>query len=312
MIRKNIVGVGALLAVLAGTAGASAQGPSERVAARHLMDDGDRYTESKQYAEALRVYVAAHAIMRVPTTGIEVARTLSALGRLVEAREAAFAVTQMKVEPNEPRPFAAARREAAELDAALDKRIPSLRIALAGGADPGTVHASIDDDELPANALTLPRRVDPGQRVVHVRAAGFAPVDRTVDVAEGSTTVVKVDLDTVSSTPFGLPPLAVAGLSASALGVTVGTITGIISLNKASDARALCGPDTRNCDPAAAGSISSSKTYGWIATASFAIALAGGAIATYTLVSRPATASAGKSNVDVVVTAGGAGLRGEF
>jgi hypothetical protein len=276
------------------------------------MDDGDRYTESKQFAEALRVYVAAHAIMRVPTTGIEVARTLAALGRLVEAREAAFAVTRMPVEPNEPKPFAAARREATQLDGQLDKRIPSLRIALAGGADPGTVHASIDDEELPANALTLPRRVDPGKRVVRVRAAGFAPVDRTVDVAEGSTTVVKVDLDTVSSTPFGLPPLAVVGLSASALGLTVGTITGIISLNKAADARALCGLDTRNCDPAAGGSISSSKTYGWIATASFAVAIAGGALATYTLVSKPATPRSGGSKVDVVVTAGGAGLRGDF
>jgi hypothetical protein len=312
MNGKYVVALGALLAALSGARGASAQTPSERVAARHLMDDGDRYTESKQFTEALRVYVAAHAIMRVPTTGIEVARTLAALGRLVEAREAAFAVTQMRVEPNEPKPFAAARREAADLDAKLDARIPSLRIALAGGADPGTVHASIDDDELPANALTLPRRVDPGKRVVRVRAAGFAPVDRTVDVIEGSTTVVKVDLDTVSSTPFGLPPLAVAGLSASALGLTVGTITGIISLNKASDARALCGVDTRNCDPAAAGSISSSKTYGWIATASFGIAIAGGALATYTLVSKPATANAGTRKVDVVVTAGGAGLRGDF
>jgi hypothetical protein len=313
MNPKYFVAMGALLAALAGARGASAQTPSERVSARRLMDDGDRYAENKQFAEALRVYVAAHAIMRVPTTGVEVARTLGVLGRLVEAREAAFAVTRMPVEPNEPKPFAAARREAAELDAQLDKRIPSLRIALAGGADPGTVHASIDDEELPAEALTLPRRVDPGKRVVRVRAAGFAPVDRTVDVAEGQTTVVRVDLETVSSTPFGLPPLAVAGLSAAALGATVGTITGIISLNKAADARALCGPDTRNCDPAAGGSISSSKTYGWIATTSFAIAIAGGALATYTLVSQPATAQ-GKSmgKVDVVVSAGGAGLRGEF
>jgi hypothetical protein len=306
-----VVSIGALLAALAGARDGAAQTPSERIAARHLMDDGDRYAEQKQFAEALRVYVAAHAIMRVPTTGIEVARTLAALGRLVDARDAAFEVTRMPIEPNEPKPFGAARREAAELDEQLAKRIPTLRIALAGGADPAMVHASIDEDELPAKALTLPRRVDPGKRLVHVRAAGFAPVDREVEVKEGSTTVVRVELDSLPRTPFGLPPLAVAGLSAAALGVTVGTITGIVSLNKAADARQLCGVDIRNCDPAAAGSIESSKTYGWIATASFALALAGGALATYTLLSRP-TSNRARTDLDLVVTAGGAGMRGTF
>ena len=312
MGSKNIVVVGALLAALAGAHRAEAQSPSERVAARHLMDEGDRYTEQKQFAEALRVYTAAHGIMRKPTTGIEVARTLAALNRLVQARVAAFEVTQMPVEPNEPKPFAAARKEAAELDAALDKRIPTLRIALAGGADPAGVHAAIDDEELPANALTLPRRVDPGIRVVHVRASGFAPIDREVEVKEGATTVVRVELETLPRAPLGLPPLAVVGLSAAGVGLTVGTITGLVSLGKAADARTLCGPDTKNCDPAAAGSIDAAKTYGWIATASFAIAIAGGALATYTLLSKPAAARSGAGRIDVVVTAGGAGMRGTF
>jgi hypothetical protein len=322
MRTRNVVAMGALLAALAGARSAAAQGPStnqggptsasERVAARHLMDEGDTYTEQKKLGEALRVYVAAHAIMRVPTTGIEVARALAALGRLVEAREAAFAITRMPVEPNEPKPFAAARHEAAELDADLDQRIPTLRIALSGGADPAVVHASIDDNELPGQAITLPQRVDPGKRLVRVRAAGFAPVDREVDVPESSTTVVHVDLDSASPLPFGLPPLAVVGLSAAAAGLTIGSITGIISLDKASDARTLCGPDPKNCDPSAAGSISSSKTYGWIATGSFALAVAGGALATYTLLSKPTTTKASAPRVDLVLTAGGAGMRGTF
>jgi hypothetical protein len=312
MRGKNVVAVGALVAALVGAGNAAAQTPSERVTARQLMDDGDRYAEQKKFVEALRVYAAAHAIMHVPTTGLELARTLAAVGRLVEAREAAFEVTRMPIEPNEPKPFKAARREASELDAELDKRIPTLRISLSGGADPAIVHASIDEDELAADALTLPRRVDPGKRAVHVRAAGFAPVDRVVDVPEGSTTVVRVDLDAARSTPFGLPPAAIAGFATAAIGVTVGTITGVISLGKASDARTLCGPDTRSCDPSAANSIDSSKTYGWIATASFAIAVAGGALATYTLLSRPATARASVKRVDVGVTGSGAVLGGTF
>jgi hypothetical protein len=312
MRGNSIIVMGALLATLAGAQRASAQTPSERLAARQLMDEGDRYTEQKQLGEALRVYTAAHEIMHKPTTGIEVARTLAQLGRLVEAREAAFEVTRMPAEPNEPKPFAAARREAAELDAQLEKRTPMLRIALSGGADPGVVHASVDDEEIPAQAITLPRRVNPGKRIVHVRAAGFAPVDKEVDVPEGSTTVVHVELDAAKRTPFGLPPLALVGVSAAALGVTVGSITGIISLDKASDARTLCGPDTRNCDPAAAGSIDASKTYGWIATVSFALAVAGGALAAYTLLSKPTTTGASSARVDIAVMPGGAGMRGTF
>jgi hypothetical protein len=312
MRGKNVVAVGALLATLVGARGAVAQTPSERVTARQLMDDGDRYAEQKKFAEALRVYAAAHAIMHVPTTGLELARTLAAVGRLVEGRDAAFEVTRMPVEPNEPKPFKEARREAAELDAELDKRIPTLRIALSGGADPAVVHVTIDEEELAADALTLPRRVDPGKRRVRVRAAGFAPVDRSVDVPEGSTTVMRVELDHAKSTPLGMPPLALVGLATAAVGVTLGTITGVISLDKASDARTLCGPDTKNCDPSAAGSIDASKTYGWIATASFAIAVAGGAVATYAILSKPATSRAGARRVDVAVTGGGAFLRGSF
>jgi hypothetical protein len=312
-MSKKVVAVGALMACLGVARSAVAQTPSERVTARQLMDDGDRYVEQKKFTEALRVYAAAHAIMHVPTTGLELARTLAALGRLVEARDAAFEVTRMPVEPGEPKPFVAARREAAELDAELDKRIPTLRIALSGGADPATVHAAVDEDELPATALTLPRRVDPGKRVVHVRAAGFAPVDREVDVPEGSTTVVRVELDAAArSTPVGFPTLAVVGLSTAALGVTVGTITGIISLDRASDARTACGPDTRSCDPSAAGSIDSSKAYGWVSTVSFAVGIVGGAVATYVLLSKPTASRARVRSLDVAVTGGAALLRGTF
>jgi hypothetical protein len=323
MSAKNLVAIGALLAALVGAREATAQTPSERVTARQLMDDGDRYAEQKQFAEALRVYVAAHTIMHVPSTGIEVARTYAALGRLVEARETALKVTKMPVEGNEPKPFAAARREAAELAEQLDKRIPTLRLELSGGADPATVHATIDGTEIPGKSLALPQRVDPGFRAVRVRAAGFAPIVRQVAAMEGTTTVVRVDLDvsstsdpapraaSSSSSLFDLPPAALGGLAAAAAGVTIGTITGIISLDKASDARTLCGPDTKNCDPSAASTIDSSKTYGWIATASFAIAVAGGALATYTIFANKDSSRSARK-VDVFVAGGGAGLRGTF
>jgi hypothetical protein len=310
MRARNVVAVGTLVAALASARSVHAQSASERVTARQLMDDGDTYSEQRRFAEALRVYTAAHAIMHVPTTGIELARTYAALGRLVEARDAAFEVTRMPVAPSEPKAFAAARRQAAELDEQLGRRIPTLRLELTGGADMKAVHASIDEVELAAAALELPQRVNPGKRIVRVRAAGFAPVLREVEVSEGAATVVRVELGAASTLPFGLRPLAFAGLTAAAVGVTVGSITGLVSLNKASDARTACGPDIKACDPSAAGAIDASRMYGWVATTSFAIAIAGGGLAAWSLLSRHDDTRVAR--LDVVVTAGGAGVRGTF
>lgn len=48
------------------------------------MDQGDALFEARDFAGALRAYRAAHAIMGVPRTAIEVAKAEVALGRFVE------------------------------------------------------------------------------------------------------------------------------------------------------------------------------------------------------------------------------------
>src|SRR5262249_44553309 len=71
---------GCLLCVGPGAAraqgGTAAGAPSaaDRETARKLLDDGDAAFEKKDYDGALKAYAAAHAIMHVPTTGIEVAK----------------------------------------------------------------------------------------------------------------------------------------------------------------------------------------------------------------------------------------------
>jgi isocitrate lyase len=81
---------------------AGAQTDEQRNTARDLMDQGDERVAHQDYAAALTLYRAAHDIMNVPTTGIEVARTLSSLGKLVEARDAALEVLKLPEAPNEP------------------------------------------------------------------------------------------------------------------------------------------------------------------------------------------------------------------
>ena len=73
-------------------------GPSQedRARANALMDDGDAKVASGDLAGALTSYETAHAIMRVPSTGIEVAKTLDKLGKLLPALAAAREVADRR------------------------------------------------------------------------------------------------------------------------------------------------------------------------------------------------------------------------
>ncbi|MBX3224683.1 MAG: hypothetical protein KF795_29475 [Labilithrix sp.] len=312
----KLVAAGALVATTCLAATSSAETPAARETARRLMDDGDRYVEQQKFDKALAAYESAHAIMHVPTTGIDVALTLTTLGRLVAAREVALEVTRMPGAGTESSIFAEARKDAAELADRLVVKIPTVRLELPAGVDPATVRAWIDGEELADRAIGVPRRLDPGGHTVRVETRGRAPFVREITLKESERAIVPIELRSGGwgrsgeDAILGLPPLAFGGLSAAALGLTVGTITGLVSLDKAADARSRCGPDTKSCDPAAEPYIDASKTYGWISTASFALAIAGGAVATYALV--VTTDRVGQRSIGVHATANGALVKGTF
>lgn len=311
-MKRLVFGLGALAFALTVVSSASAQTPAQRETARHLMDEGDKYFEQKRFDLALRAYQSGHAIMHVPSTGIEVARAYEALGKLIEAREAALAVTRMPGAESEPKPFAEARRDATQLADKLQTRIPTLRFELPPEIDPAGVKVSIDYEEV---ALTEGKQVNPGRHTVRAKAEGYSAFAKDVDVKPGAETVVKLDLsDRYVNLPlFGkTPPLAVVGLGVAATGVLVGTITGIASLGKASAASDICGADTKACPPNAADDIDAARTLGWTSTISFAIAIVGGGIATYSILSDKKERDGKGPQVDVVMLPAGAGLRGTF
>src|SRR5262249_13056293 len=117
------------------SASATAQaGPSqnERDRARALMDVGDEKAAKGDLSAALAAYESAHAIMRVPTTGIEVAKMLDKLGKPGAALVAARDVLAIPVASGEPKPFTEAREKARKLAAALESRVPTLTVNVTG------------------------------------------------------------------------------------------------------------------------------------------------------------------------------------
>jgi len=159
--------------------------------ARTLLVDCREKFGKKDHAGALKSCRGAHSIMGVPTTGLDLAKVQQAMGLLVEARETALEAARFDNSTNNAA-FAQAQAEANKIAQDLDKRIPSLVITVSGLPSQMTPRVVVDSDEVPAAAMSLPFRVNPGERTIVASAKGFADAKRTTTVSEGQT--VSIDL----------------------------------------------------------------------------------------------------------------------
>jgi hypothetical protein len=313
---------------------AQAQQPSatDRETARSAMDEGDRRFEQKDYAGALSSYQAAHAIMGVPTTGYEVAKAQVALGLLVDGRDTALAVVRIPVKPGEPAVFAKARADAATLAEALVDRIPSILVHVSGLAPGIDAGVKIDDAELSAAARAAPRKVNPGVHTVTVHAPGYAEDRRQVDVAERADVVVDVALRAEepapspalapAAPPAEAPPasrpapvLAYTALAIGGVGLGVGAVTGVMSLSQASDAKSHCNGNA--CPSSQQSAIDTSRNYAWVSDVGFGLGIAGAAVGTWLLLTRPDGSAAARTGISMVaaspaVGGGVVGVTGSF
>jgi hypothetical protein len=326
-------------AILVSAAVAHAQpSAADRETARAAMDEGDHRFEQKDYAGALASYQAAHAIMGVPTTGVEVAKAQVALGQLVDGRDTALAVARIPVKPGEPEVFAKARAAAAALADSLTARIPSVEVHVAGLASGVDAVIKVDDAELGAATRAAPRKVNPGVHTVSVHAPGYAEDRRQVEVPEGAHLVVDVVMRPDGSPPPAAQPAAAPGppqepppvvppasghapvlaytaLGVGAVGLGVGAVTGVLSLARASDAKSHCSGNS--CQPSAQSDIDASRNYAWVSDVGFGVGLVGAALGTWLLLTHhdeSAPAGAGVETVGAAPVPGGglAGVGGRF
>jgi len=162
---------------------------ADKETARKLLDDGDAAMAKKDFAGALKFYEGAHAIMNLPVTGYSVAQAEYGLGQYIEARDMALTVTRMPKAPGEPQEFIDARKGSDQMATKLDGMIPSLQVQATGLPADATPEVSIDGAVLNSAAAFLPRRVNPGNHHIEVKATGFATGTADVNAKEGSQTV---------------------------------------------------------------------------------------------------------------------------
>jgi hypothetical protein len=272
---------------------------ADRETARGLLKDGDTKFDSKDYRAALKNYEAAHSIMGYPSTGFAVAKTRAALGLLVEARDMALEVTRIPPKPGDPAAFARARESATKLAEELSRRIASLEITFHGGPESGEVALLLDGESVPVASLGAPRKANPGRHEVSASAPGFKSVSAHVDLAEGETKAVTLELEpeasaaaapvaaaaTTESTaeaeePSGrrLSPLVYVGFGVGAAGLVTGTVTGILHLTKTSSVRDTYCNGGDECRPGFEDDRDAAKTYATIANIAFGVGIAGVAV----------------------------------
>ena len=312
--------------------------PADRETARSLMMDGDRLRAAGDLRGALSRYQAAHAIMHVPTTGLDLARVQSQLGLLVEARSTAMEVIHLPVAPGEPQVFTEARKAILELANQLEGRVPAIKIEVQPAHVTYTAH--VDGAKLPAQVRGLPYKLNPGAHTVRIDSPGNASETREVALDDGETRTVSVSLRPVAPAPAAQPqPVAagaigpdsassdaadrdvqaradagrvrgIVGLSVGGVALAVGTITGFLSLSQASDVKENCQGNL--CAPSERSALSTANTLANVANISLPLGVIGVAYGLYELLTLPSAARASEhaSALQFDVTGTGVMLRG--
>ena len=337
-MRARALGLALGSVVMALAASAHAEPTAtEKETARGLMADGREKRDKNDLKGALKSFEAADSLMRVPSTGWEVARAQEQLGLLVEARDTALRVARIAQTPNEPSAFKEARDKATALGDSLEARIPAVRITVKGAVEGATTSVTIDSVAVPSAALSTAFKVNPGHHVIAAKT-DTASGKQEIDLAEKETKDVAIVLaaagpatqDTPESPfandtkPSDTPPavvpeshkmrtLAFIGFGVAGAGVIAGTITGLLSMSSTSSAQNGC----RNnlCPPATYSDLDSAHQMATISTVSFIVAGVGAGVGVVALIigDKPSapTPTTGRTFTPWIGL-GSAGLRGSF
>jgi len=309
---------------------ALAQGPApNEETARIAFTEGLRLRdEEKNAAAALDKLRAAYKLVPTHRTSYELGLTYLSLGDLLAAQRLFVEVGRM---PEEPRPSVLAqkaREQAQRLEAELEGRIPAIRVVVQGAAPGHEPEVKVDGTLVPAEALPLPWKVNPGVHSISVASAGSTQTG-SVTVEDGSTAEARFELAAAPvDAPAGNAPgdgqhvgpadawrpqrttaLVVGGAGVVALGV--GSVLGLSA--KSTYDGAACGmaahaSDPNACTGAGLSDRTSAGTKADVSTVLFVVGTlaAAGGVVLWLTAPRPA----GATTLGLVVTPGGAALRG--
>jgi hypothetical protein len=271
---------------------ARADDAADTAAARLLADDGIDLAEAGNCQQAIEKLRRAEELHHAPTTATPLGECEIAVGKLVMGTERLRRLLREPLPPGAPAPFVeAVIRARGALERALP-RIPTMRIDVK--VPPGVkVQVSVDGESLPDAVVGNDRPTDPGRHTIEASAPGFRASTRRVDLKDGETAKVTLELvpapviveESKEHAEPASPAARTHASSASSAGAIVamtlggvGLVTGIVSgVTVAVDSGDLsrsCSADKR-CPADKQSELSAAKAWATASTVGFVVAGAG-------------------------------------
>ena len=265
-------------------------------------------------AESLRLDPKAITLINLAQCEEKVGKLSDALGHWVDARARAQSENNADIQI-----------EAEKRAKALEARLPHLTIVLAKNAPPGT-EVSRDGVVLGSISLGQSASVSPGKHEIVVKAPGRKDARTEISLAEAETKTVNVDVgevdpnattksppttaETKDGNASGTSPLVYVGFGTAIVGLTVGTITGLVALGAASKAKDNC-PNTACPTQDKLDDVESGRTMGTVSTIGFAVMGAGIAVGVVGLLTSNKTTGK-REPPKTTLMWGPGGVRGSF
>lgn len=284
------IGTAALiLGVLLAAAPVAADEPADRDAARKAAVDGLERFRNEDYRGAIERLAAAEALFHAPPHLLYMARAHAALGEYGKAYALLVDALMEALAENAPAAFRDAQVAARTELSALEPRVAGVRVELEGPTS--DVQIFVDDEQFALERLAYVIPLPPGNHVI--RATRGTAAARQVVTITANGPPVPVRLAPTEEAPPPPPPLhpaparngtsqdggtsgpLVAGLVVGGVGIvglTVGTITGAMTLSRADDIKSRCTSEGQ-CFANEESEIDSAKTLGTVSTIGF---IAGG------------------------------------
>ena len=201
--------LGTLLSVgLSAQVGHADPSAEDKAGARAAAERGGAEYKAAHFKEALDLFLRAESLIHAPTHVLMIARTQSALGDIVVAKESYLKITREVLANSAPPAFKRAHADAEKELKDLEPRIPSIQVTVTGAIAPTNLVVLMDDKAVPAALVGIPRPVNPGKHVFKATAQGFAAPEKSLTVKEGEAQSLVLELKPaaiVSGGPGGQP-----------------------------------------------------------------------------------------------------------
>ena len=196
------------------SANATAQTEEERAGARAVATEGAKAFEAGRWQEAVDLFTRAESLVHAPPHLLYMARAHDKLGNLVKAAELYNEVIREQLAPDAPEAFRKAQAAAAEEIKAVKPRLAMLTVKVQG-AEAVTPTVTMDGTPVPPALVGVPRPVDPGSHQLQALADGWASQAVTVKLSEGGNETVVLELQPVGGAAgAGVPTPAGAAAGA--------------------------------------------------------------------------------------------------